>query len=236
MKTKTVFKSIVVGLLFLLMSVSSACAKENASTASEQKATITEGKTDALAMSNTSDPEQNNTAEKSTTAKSLVVYFSHTGENYGVGVITEGNTAILAKMISEKMGADSFEIVPEKAYPKTYNECIDVAKKEQNAKMRPTYTGDIDISVYETIYIGYPIWWGDLPMVVYTFLEAHDLSGKTIIPFCTHEGSGLSGTDGRIKQLYKNVTMKKALSMRGTVAQKNRKEAERLVDEWLGLH
>ena len=166
-------------------------------------------------------------------SKSLVVYFSRADENYGVGNITEGNTAILAKMIAQKTGSDIFEIVPEKAYPKSYNECTTVAKEEQRKKSRPAYKGDIDTSAYDTIYIGYPIWWGDLPMVVYTFLEAHDLSGKTIVPFCTHEGSGLSGTDNNIKKLYKNVAMKKALAMTGRTAQNNRKEAEKQVDEWL---
>ena len=166
-------------------------------------------------------------------SKSLVVYFSRADENYGVGNITEGNTAILAKMIAQKTGSDIFEIVPEKAYPKSYNECTTVAKEEQRKKARPAYKGEIDTSAYDTIYIGYPIWWGDLPMVVYTFLEAHDLSGKIIVPFCTHEGSGLSGTDNNIKKLYKNVTMKKALAMTGRTAQNNRKEAEKQVDAWL---
>ena len=166
-------------------------------------------------------------------SKSLVVYFSRADENYGVGTITEGNTAILAKMIASKTGSDIFEIVPEKAYPKNYRECTNVAKDEQRKNARPAYKGDIDTSGYDTIYIGYPIWWGDLPMVVYTFLENHDLNEKTIFPFCTHEGSGLSGTDGNIKKLYKNVTMKKALVMTGRTAQNNRSEAEKQVDEWL---
>ena len=166
-------------------------------------------------------------------SKSLVVYFSRADENYGVGTITEGNTAILAKMIASKTGSDIFEIVPEKAYPKKYRECTNVAKDEQRKNARPAYKGDIDTSGYDTIYIGYPIWWGDLPMVCYTFLEKHDLSGKTIVPFCTHEGSGLSGTDNNIKKLYKNVTMKKALVMTGRTAQNNRSEAEKQVDEWL---
>ena len=166
-------------------------------------------------------------------SKSLVVYFSRADENYGVGTITEGNTAILAKMIASKTGSDIFEIVPEKAYPKNYRECTNVAKDEQRKNARPAYKGDIDTSGYDTIYIGYPIWWGDLPMVCYTFLEKHDLSGKTIVPFCTHEGSGLSGTDGNIKKLYKNVTMKKALVMTGRTAQNNRSEAEKQVDGWL---
>ena len=166
-------------------------------------------------------------------SKSLVIYFSRADENYGVGNITEGNTAILAKMIAQKTGSDIFEIVPEKAYPKDYRECTNVAKDEQRKNARPAYKGDIDTSSYDTIYIGYPIWWGDLPMVCYTFLEKHKLDGKTIIPFCTHEGSGLSGTDSNIKKLYKNVTMKKALVMTGRTAQNNRKEAEKQVDEWL---
>ena len=166
-------------------------------------------------------------------SKSLVVYFSRADENYGVGTITEGNTAILAKMIASKTGSDIFEIVPEKAYPKNYRECTNVAKDEQRKNARPAYKGDIDTSGYDTIYIGYPIWWGDLPMVVYTFLENHDLNEKTIFPFCTHEGSGLSGTDNNIKKLYKNITMKKALVMTGRTAQNNRSEAEKQVDEWL---
>ena len=172
-------------------------------------------------------------ATSSLSAKSLVVYFSRADENYGVGNITEGNTAILAKIIAQKTGSDIFEIVPEKAYPKDYRECTNVAKDEQRKNARPAYKGDIDTSAYDTIYIGYPIWWGDLPMVCYTFLEKHNLDGKTIIPFCTHEGSGLSGTDSNIKKLYKNVTMKKALAMTGRTAQNNRKEAEKQVDEWL---
>ena len=169
----------------------------------------------------------------SASAKSLVVYFSHTGENYSVGNISEGNTAIIAKMIAGKTGSDTFEIVPSKDYPKTYKECTDVAKDEQKKNARPAYKGDVDTSDYDTIYIGYPIWWGDMPMVVYTFLEKHDLNGKTIIPFCTHEGSGVSGTDGKIKRLYKNATVKQALAVRGATAQNERAKAEKAVDEWI---
>lgn len=170
----------------------------------------------------------------SASAKSLVVYFSRTGENYSVGNISEGNTTIIAKMIAEKTGSDTFEIVPSKDYPKTYKECTDVAKDEQKKNARPAYKGDVDTSTYDTIYIGYPIWWGDMPMVVYTFLERHDLNGKTIIPFCTHEGSGVSGTDGKIRRLYKNATVKQALSVRGATAQNERNEAQKAVEEWLG--
>jgi flavodoxin len=170
----------------------------------------------------------------SASAKSLVVYFSHTGENYAVGNISEGNTAIIAKMIANTTGSDTFEIVPSKDYPKTYKECTDVAKDEQKKNARPAYKGDVDTSAYDTIYIGYPIWWGDMPMVVYAFLEKHDLNGKTIIPFCTYEGSGVSGTDSAIKRLYKNAAVKSALAVRGATAQNKRNEAQKAVDEWLG--
>ena len=170
----------------------------------------------------------------SASAKSLVVYFSRTGENYSVGNISEGNTAIIAKMIAEKTGSDTFEIVPSKDYPKTYKECTEVAKDEQKKNARPAYKGDMDTSDYDTVYIGYPIWWGDMPMVVYTFLEKHDLNGKTVVPFCTHEGSGVSGTDGKIRRLYKNVAVKSALAVRGATAQNKRNEAQKAVDEWLG--
>ena len=169
----------------------------------------------------------------SASAKSLVVYFSHTGENYAVGNITEGNTAIVAKMIAAKTGSDTFEIIPEKDYPASYKACTDVAKAEQKQNARPAYKGDVDTSGYDTIYLGYPIWWGDLPMVVYTFLEKHDLGGKTILPFCTHEGSGVSGTDGKIKRLCKNATVKQALTVRGGTAQDERAKAEKAVDDWL---
>lgn len=172
-------------------------------------------------------------AVSSASAKSLVVYFSHTGENYAVGTITEGNTVIIARMIAARTGSDIFEIIPEKDYPKSYKECTDVAKDEQKKNARPSYKGNVDTSGYDTIYIGYPIWWGDLPMVVYTFLENHDLGGKTIVPFCTHEGSGISGTDGTIKKLYKNAKVKPALAVRGATAQNERSKAEKAVDEWL---
>lgn len=166
-------------------------------------------------------------------AKSLVVYFSRAGENYNVGVIKEGNTAIVAKMIAEKNGADTFEIVPEKPYPHSYNECIKVAKDEQSKKARPAIVGDIDISEYDTIYLGYPNWWGDMPMCVYTFLEAHDWNGKTIVPFCTHEGNGLSATESYIKKTCKGSTVLKGLAIQGKTAQSNRTATEKAVNEWL---
>jgi len=80
-------------------------------------------------------------------------------------------------------------------YPVTYDECVALAKQEKESNARPEIKGDIDIDKYDVIFVGYPIWWSDMPMPVYTFLEAHQYEGKTIIPFCTHEGSGLANTE-----------------------------------------
>lgn len=168
-------------------------------------------------------------------AKSLVVYYSRADENYSVGTITEGNTAVIAKMISKATGADIYEIKTVKPYPKNYKECTDVAKKEQRDNARPAIQGGSpDLSQYDTIFLGYPIWWGDLPMCVYTWLEANNLSGKKIVPFCTHEGSGLSGTPSSLKAKLKGATVEQnGLAVRGATAQNKRSEAQKAVDAWL---
>ena len=162
------------------------------------------------------------------------MYFSHTGENYGVGVIEEGNTAIVAKLIAEKTGADLFEIVPAEAYPEGYNECCDVALNEQNEGARPAFAQDVDLMPYKTVYLGYPIWWGDLPMCVYTFLESHDWAGKDIRPFCTHGGSGLAGTESKIASTCSGASVGQGLSIAGTTAQNSRDQAQAAVDAWIG--
>ena len=168
------------------------------------------------------------------TGKTLVVFFSHTGENYNVGVIEKGNTAIIAEMIAAKTGADSFEIKPVKPYPKTYKECTDVAKKELNDQARPEYAGGVaNPAQYERVFIGAPVWWGDWPMVVYTFLEKNDLSGKTLIPFCTHEGSGLSGFGAKLAAKVPGAKVLDGLAVTGRTAQNDRKAAEKAVDGWL---
>ncbi|MBQ3396652.1 MAG: flavodoxin [Synergistaceae bacterium] len=166
-------------------------------------------------------------------AKSLVVVFSRTDENYNVGYITKGNTMILAEMIASKTGSDLFEIKPEKKYPADYDTCIDVAKKELNAKARPAILEDKDVSEYDTVYFGYPIWWGDLPMCFYTFIEGHDWNGKKIIPFCTHEGSGLAGTERKLKSALKGAEVMKGLAVRGSTAQNDKAGAEKAIDSWL---
>ena len=167
--------------------------------------------------------------------KAIVVYFSHTGENYSVGVITEGNTAKVAKVISAKTGADIFEIKETKPYPHSYDECIDVAKKELRDKARPEIAGDLpDLTDYQVVYLGYPNWWGDCPMIVYSFLEKSNIEGKTILPFCTHEGSGLGSTAKNLQKAFPGAKVElNGLSLRGTTAQKDAAATEQAVDKWL---
>ncbi|MBQ8698838.1 MAG: flavodoxin [Schwartzia sp.] len=165
--------------------------------------------------------------------RALVVYFSRADENYNVGVIEKGNTHILAEMIAEATGADTFEIKPAKPYPKEYTPTTERAKKEKNENARPEIVGTMpDVSGYDTIFLGYPIWWGDLPMACYTFFDKVKLEGKTIAPFCTHEGSGLSGTDRYIADATK-AKVTEALVMTGETAQKSQGEAKKEVSAWL---
>ena len=167
----------------------------------------------------------------------LVVYFSRTGEQYTVGVIDKGNTAIVAEMIAEQTGADLFEVIPaDDHYPMTYDELTDVAKREQNEKARPAYAGSLpDLSQYDTVFIGSPVWWGDWPMILYTFFENNGeaLAGKTLIPFSTHEGSGLSGFDKKLASACPNSTVGEGLAIRGNDCQNNQDSVRESITNWL---
>ena len=170
-------------------------------------------------------------------SNTLVVYFSRTGEQYGVGVIDKGNTEVVADMIVEATGADVFEILPEEDYyPYTYDELTDIAKQELNDNARPAYAGDVpDLSQYDTIFIGAPVWWGDWPMIMYTFFEENldALAGKTLIPFSTHAGSGLSGFDKKLSTACPDSTVGTGIAIAGTDAQNNKDKVKNSVDDWL---
>lgn len=163
-------------------------------------------------------------------AKVLIVFFSHAGENYNVGNIKVGNTKLVADEIQKVTGGDKFEIVAEKNYDLPYNDLVNVAKEETEKGEKPSFKGEIkNIDDYDTVFIGGPIWWGTYPRVMFTFFDKYDLNGKTIIPFSTHEGSGLGSVVEDLKTLYPNATFKEAFSIYGTETRKDLSK----VDKWL---
>ena len=152
----------------------------------------------------------------------LIAYYSRKGENYWAGdikVLEKGNTERVAEFVQEAVGGDLFEIRTVKDYPESYMECIDEAKAELQADARPEvaeYPESLD--AYDTIFLGYPNWWGTCPMCVFTFLEHFDLAGKRIIPFCTNEGSGMGGSEKHLKKICQGATVEKGLSVAGNQA------------------
>lgn len=171
--------------------------------------------------------------KNNTDSKVLVVYFSRTGENYNVGNVEVGNTAMVASYIKEYLKADSFEIVPVDKYPEKYDECTDIAQKEKNDNARPKIQDKINnFDSYDTVFIGYPIWWGDLPMIMYTFMEEYDFNGKNVIPFNTHEGSGDAGTYQSIQTKLPNAKVNtKGLALDGKTARSD--DGKQQTIDWL---
>ncbi|WP_407394206.1 flavodoxin [Methanobrevibacter sp.] len=164
----------------------------------------------------------------------LVIYFSRAGENYFGGElknIEKGNTEVIAEYIKDFTGADLFKVEPAVEYPSDYMKCIDVAKKELQKDARPEIKNPLeDISSYDTIYIGFPNWWGTLPMPMFTQLEKLDFTGKTVKAFVTHEGSGFGSAEKDLKKLCKGAEIKKGLSIPGA----NVYDAKDIVETWLG--
>ena len=163
-------------------------------------------------------------------SKTMIVYYSRTGENYWNGSIKnleKGNTETIAEMVADMTGGDLFEVETVKTYPEDYYQCIDEEKAELQRGDRPevkAYADDLED--YDTIYVGYPNWWGTMPMVMFTFLEHYDLSGKRIIPFCTNEGSGMGGSERDLKKICKGAKVEKGLSIHGAEAAQSRSKVE----------
>lgn len=183
----------------------------------------------SYADNNSKNDEQQNANEK----KVLVAYFSRTGENYAVGNIKRGNTHIIAEMIAKGTNGKLFEIKTVKPYPEDYRACTDIAKQEKESNARPSLQADIAAEDYDIIFIGFPNWWGEMPMAVYTFIEKHKWNGKTVIPFCTHEGSGLSRTEKSLSISCKGSNVLKGLAIRGTIAQNSQEQARQTVSSWI---
>lgn len=212
----------IMALLMAGMVVLGASACGNTNSTSEENKVASQEK-----MNTSTEQEQNKSEMEDTSAeadgkmkKALVVYFSATG-----------NTKAVAETLSEIQGADLYEIVPEEPYS---DEDLDYSDRSHRAiaeqddeNARPAISGGMDnISDYDVIYIGYPIWWGDMPRIMYTFFDTYDFSGKTIAPFCTSGGSGLSGTPDVIAELEPEATVTEGLHTSAS-------DAESELEGWL---
>ena len=163
-------------------------------------------------------------------SKSIVIFFSHAGDNYSVGNIEVGNTKIVADYISEITGADQFEIVTHKYDGMAYTPLINLAKEEANKGELPPYEGTApDLSQYDTVFIGGPVWWGTYPQVMFTLFKDINLDGKTVIPFTTHEGSGLASCVSDVKREFPKANVTKGWSIYGHEVRTGRAK----VEKWL---
>ena len=155
-------------------------------------------------------------------AKNLVIYFSRKGENYWKGNIknlTKGNTEIVAEQIAAAVDADLFEVKRAEPYPANYDACTKEAQNEARVKARPELVKSLaQIEEYDTIFIGYPNWWGTMPMPMFTLLEQLNFSGKRVAPFCTHEGSGMGKSEKDVRAVCTGAEVVKGLAVKGTEA------------------
>ncbi len=168
-----------------------------------------------------------------TNKKCLIAYFSRKGQNYVSGRLVDlkvGNTEVVANVIKKITGGVLFHIESVTAYPKDYTETTEVAKNELRTKARPKLTEQVEnMGTYDVIFLGYPNWWGTMPMPVFTFLEDYDLSGKTIVPFCTHEGSGMGQSEKDIANACPKATVLEGIAIHGSSAS----SAESKVAIWI---
>jgi len=163
-------------------------------------------------------------------SKSIVIFFSHAGDNYSVGNIEVGNTKIVADYISEIAGAEQFEIVTHKYDGMAYTPLIELAKKEAANGELPPYEGTApDLSQYDTVFIGGPVWWGTYPQVMFTLFRDINLDGKTVIPFTTHEGSGLASCVDDVKKAFPKASVQKGFSIYGHEVRTGKAK----VEKWL---
>lgn len=163
----------------------------------------------------------------------IILYFSRGGENYVNGRIENlsvGNTEIAAKMLQKLTDAALFQIEPVVPYAEDYSTCIEEAKNDLQRGARPelkAYPENLD--QYDTLYLGYPNYWGTMPAAVFSLLEKYDLTGKTILPFCTHEGSGMGKSEADLKKICHGAVIKKGLPIHGAHV----KDAEQKIKKWL---
>ncbi|MBR4690588.1 MAG: flavodoxin [Bacteroidales bacterium] len=170
------------------------------------------------------------TKNQNNMGKSIVIFFSHAGDNYSVGNIKIGNTKIVADYISEIAGAEQFEIVTHKYDGMAYTPLTRLAQEEANKGELPPYEGSApDLSGYDTVFIGGPVWWGTYPQVMFTLFKDINLDGKTVYPFTTHEGSGLASCVSDVKKAFPKANVKNGFSIYGHEVRTEKAK----VEKWL---
>lgn len=192
----------------------------------------------------TTNNDNESTPELSSDKKMLVTYFSvpetedpnnMTTEEDNSAIVVDGevlgNTQYTAMLISDLTNADLYRIEPETPYTTNHDALVDLAREEQDNDTRPVLKDEItNFDEYDVIFVGYPIWWSDMPQILYTFLEAYDFEGKTVIPFSTHGGSGVAGTVGIIQNKLNDATViENALS----ISRNDMEDAPEEVQAWL---
>ena len=179
---------------------------------------------------NAQNKQEIKSSNKNNMSKSIVIFFSHAGDNYSVGNIEVGNTKIMADYITEIKGSDQFEIVTHKYDGMAYMPLIELAKAEANNGELPPYEGTApDLSQYDTVFIGGPVWWGTYPQVMFTLFKDINLDGKTVIPFTTHEGSGLASCASDVKKTFPKANVTKGFSIYGHEVRTGKAK----VEKWL---
>lgn len=222
-----------------------AAAQETQQTETQQgEETPTEGDVQQTEEKDQTDNSSQNSSSQNSSSNMLVAYFTYAeNANLPDGVDTSssasiqtwndettGNTGAVAHMISEATGAELFSIQTVEKYPDSYDATIDQGQEEQSAGARPELATHIeDIASYDTIFLGFLNWWGDMPMAMYSFLDEYDLSGKTIVPFVTSGGSGFSGSISEIESAEPGATVQEGLSLSDSSAM----DAQSDVEEWL---
>lgn len=179
-----------------------------------------------------SKQEINENNKEKEDSKILIAVFSRAGENYSVGVVEKGNTEIMAENIAEITGGDLFKIEPVIPYPDGYEETKEISTREKDNNERPEIKNKVqNFDEYDTIFLGYPIWYGSYPMIINTFMESYDFTGKTVIPFNTHEGSGNAGTYTTIKNKLINSNVLEGLAIKGKDAREN--SSKQTITNWI---
>ena len=170
------------------------------------------------------------TKNQNNMGKSIVIFFSHSGDNYSVGNVEVGNTKIVADYISEIAGAEQFEIITHKYDGMAYTPLTRLAQEEANKGELPPYEGKApDLSGYDTVFIGGPVWWGTYPQVMFTLFKDINLDGKTVYPFTTHEGSGLASCVSDVKKAFLKANVKNGFSIYGHEVRTEKAK----VEKWL---